>query len=178
MKKKWKQWQISFSWAQKLLQMVTAAMKLKDACSLEEKLWQTQTTNKKQRHHFANKAMAFPVVMYSCESWTIKMVQLKNWCFCTVVLDKTPGCLVLRVPWRARRSNQSVLQEINHKYSLEGLMLKLKLQHFGYLMQLTHWKRLWCWERLKTGGEGGDRGWNGWMASLTQWIWVWTNSGK
>ena len=65
------------------------------------------------------------------------------------------------------------------EYSLEGLMLKLKLQYFGHLMQkLTHWKRLWCWERLKRGGDGDDRGWDGWMASLTQWRWVWANSGR
>ena len=58
---------------------------------------------------------------------------------------------LLRVPWTARRSSQSILKEINPEYSLEGLMLKLKLQYFG---QLTHWKRPWCWERLKAGREG------------------------
>ena len=58
-------------------------------------------------------------------------------------------------------------------------MLKLKLQYFGYLMpKLTHWKRPWCWERLKAGGEGDDREWDGWMASLTQWTWIWVNSGS
>ena len=62
--------------------------------------------------------------------------------------------------------------------SLEGMMLKLKLQYFGHLMQrVTHWKRLWCWEGLGGGGEGDDRGWDGWMASLTRWTWVWVNSG-
>ena len=64
--------------------------------------------------------------------------------------------------------------EVNHK---EGL--KLKLQYFGHLMkEPTHWKRPWCWERLKAKGEGDDRGWDGWMASLTQWTWVWVNSGR
>ena len=58
-------------------------------------------------------------------------------------------------------------------------MLKLKLQYFGHLMQeLTHWKRPWCWERLTAGGDVGDRGWDGWMASPTQWTWVWVNSGR
>ena len=58
-------------------------------------------------------------------------------------------------------------------------MLKLKLQYFGYLMRRSDsWKRLWCWERLKAGGEGDDREWDGWMASLTQWMWVWVNSGS
>ena len=71
------------------------------------------------------------------------------------------------------------LKEISPGISLEGMMLKLKLQCFGHLMQgLTHWKRLWCWEGLGAGGEGDDKGWDGWMASLTQWMWVWVNSGS
>ena len=69
---------------------------------------------------------------------------------------------LLRVPQTAKRSNQLILKEINTEYSLEGLMLKLRLQYFGHLM-----RRPWCWERLKAGGEGDDRGWGGWMASLT-----------
>ena len=77
-----------------------------------------------------------------------------------------------------RKSNQSILKEINPVYSLEGLMLKLKLQYFGHFgKEPTHWKRPGCWERLRAWGEGADRGWDGWMASLTQWTWVWTNSG-
>ena len=86
---------------------------------------------------------------------------------------------ILRVPWTARRSNQSILKKIRPEYSLEGLMLKLKLQYFGHLMwRLTHWKRPWCWEGLGAGGEGDDRGWDGWIASLTRWTWVWVNSGS
>ena len=78
------------------------------------------------------------------------------------------GERLLRVPWTARRSNQSILNEISSKYSLERLMLKLKLQYFGHLMEeLTYLKRPWCWARLKVGGEGDDRGWDGWMAVLT-----------
>ena len=87
---------------------------------------------------------------------------------------------LLRVSWTARRSNQSILREISPEYSLEGLMLKLKLQYLAtWWKELTHWKRPWCWERLKA-GEGDDRGWDGWMASLTQWTlessgsWWWT----
>ena len=84
---------------------------------------------------------------------------------------------LLRVLWTARRSNQSILKEISPKYSLEGLMLKLKLQYFGtWCKEMIHWKRPWCWERLKAGGEGDDRGWGGWMASPTQWTWVWVDS--
>ena len=82
----------------------------------------------------------------------------------------------LRVPWIARRSNQSILKGVSPEYSLEGLMLKLKLQYFGLLMWRTHWKRPWCWERLKAGGERDNRGWDGWMASLTWWTWVWVSS--
>ena len=83
------------------------------------------------------------------------------------------------VLWAARRSNQSILKEISPEYSLEGLMLKLKLQYFGYLMQRTDsLEKPWCWERLKAGGEGDNRGWDGWMASLTQWTWVWVSSGS
>ena len=105
-------------------------------------------------------------VMYGYESWTIKkaehwrtdaseLVFFSNWCWRRL----------LRVPWTARRSNQSILKEISPEYSLEGLMLKLKHQYFG--KELTHWKRPWCYERLKAGEEGDDRGRDGWMASLT-----------
>ena len=90
---------------------------------------------------------------------------------------------LLRVPWTARRSNKSILKEISPEYSLEGLMLKLKLQMklntlATWCEELTHWKRSWCWERLKVWGEGDERGWDGWMASPTWWTWVWVNSGS
>ena len=86
---------------------------------------------------------------------------------------------LLRAPWTARSSNQSILKEISPEYSLEGLMLKLKLQYFGHLMQRTNLvERPWCWEWLKAGGEGGNRGWDGWMESPTQWAWVWASSGS
>ena len=75
-----------------------------------------------------------------------------------------------RVPWSARKSNQSILKDISPGCSLEGMMLKLKLQYFGHLMQRAgSWKRLWCWEELGAGREGDDRWWDGWMASLPQW---------
>ena len=118
------------------------------------------------------KAMVFPVVVYECESWTIKKAErwridaFKQWCWIRL----------LRVPWTARRSNQSILKEISPEYPLEGLMLKLKLQYLAtWCEELTHLKRPWCWERLKV-GEGDDRGWDSCMASLTQWTWVWVNS--
>ena len=121
------------------------------------------------------KAMVFPVVMYGCESWTVKKAECQRvdafelWCW---------GRL-LRVPWTGRRSNQSILKEISPGYSLEGLMLKLKLQDFGHLMRrVDSLERPWCWEGLGAGGEGDDRGWNGWMTSPTRWTWVWVNSGS
>ena len=93
---------------------------------------------------------------------------LMNWWFWIVIWRR-----LLKVPWTAKRSNQSILKEINPEYSLEGLMLKLKLQYFGHLMQ-----RPWFWERLKAGEEGDNRGWDGWMASPIPWTWVWTSSGR
>ena len=90
---------------------------------------------KKQRQHFANKGLSsqcygFSVVIYGCESWTIKKAERQR----TVAFELCWGRL-LRVPWIARRSNQSILTEFNSEYSLEGLMLKLKLRYFGHLMQ-------------------------------------------
>ena len=121
------------------------------------------------------KAMVFPVVMYGCESWTIKKAE--HWRF--VAFELWCWRRLLRVPWTPRRSNQSILKEISPEYSLEGLMLELKLQYFAtWCAELTHLKRPWCWERLKAGGEGDHIGWDGWMASLTQWTWVWLNSGN
>ena len=121
------------------------------------------------------KAMVSPVVTYGCGSWTIKKAEHRRidafevWCWRRL----------LRLPWTARRSNQSILKEISPEYSLEGLMLKLKLQSLAtWCEELTHWKRPWWWERLKVGGEGDNRGWDGWMASLTQWTWVWWWTGK
>ena len=99
----------------------------------------------------------------------------KNWCFWTVVLEKTLESL--RVPWTARRSNQSILKEIilgvhwkDWCWSWNSNILATSYE------ELTHWKRLWCWERLGAGGEGYERGWDGWMASPTQWTWVWVDS--
>ena len=102
----------------------------------------------------------------AAEHWRIDAFEL--WCW---------GRL-LRVPWTATRSNQSILKEMSPEYSLERLMLKLKLQYFGHLMwRSDHLKRPWCWEKLKA-AEGDDRGWDGWMASLIQWTQVWVNSGS
>ena len=121
------------------------------------------------------KDMVFPVVMYGCESWTIRNTEHQR----IDAFELWYWTRLLRVPWTARRSNQSILKEISPECSLEGLMLMLKLQYFGHLIwRLTQWKRPWCWEGLKVGGEVADRGWDGWMASPTWWAWVWVNSGS
>ena len=157
--------------------MVTAALKLKDACSLEEKLW-PESILKKQRHYFANKgsfgqSYGFPVIMYGCQSWTKKKAECQR-----IDAFKLRCCRRLsRVPWPAGKLNRSILKEINPEYSLKGLMLKLKLQYLGHLMwKPTHWKKPWCWEGLRA--EKGYRGWDGWVTSPIQCIWVWANSGR
>ena len=120
------------------------------------------------------KAVVFPVVMFRCESWTIKKAECRR----IDAFELWSWRRLLRVPWPAR-SNQSILKEISPGCSLEGLMLKLKLQYLATSCEeLTHWTRSWCWEGLGAGGEGDDRGWDGWMASPTQWTWVWVNSGS
>ena len=138
MANRWGKSERLFSWASKSLWTVTAAMKLKEACYLEIELWQPRQHIKKQRHHFVNKvclvkAMVFLVVIYGCENWTIKKAEhwgidaFEPWCWRRL----------LRILCTARRSNQSILNEINPEYSLEGLMLKMKLQYFGHQMQRT-----------------------------------------
>ena len=121
------------------------------------------------------KAMVFPVVMYGCESWTVKKAERRRidafelWCWRRL----------LRVPWTARRSNQSILKEsalgVHWKdwcWSWNSNTLATSCE------ELTHWRRLWCWEGLGAGGEGDNRGKDGWMASLTRWTWVLVNSGS
>ena len=103
------------------------------------------------------------------EHWALKNQCFWLWCWRRL----------LRVPWTARRSNQHILKDISTEYSLEGPMVKLKLQYLAtWCEELTHWKRPWWWERLEAGGELDDRGWDGWMALLTQWTWVWAGSGS
>ena len=119
------------------------------------------------------RAMVFPVVMYGCESWTIKKAEHGRidafglWCWRRL----------LRVPWTARRSNQSILKEISSEYSLERQMLKLKLQYFGHLLRRTDlFEKTLMLGKIESRGEGDNRGWDGWMASSTQRTWVWVNS--
>ena len=118
------------------------------------------------------KAVVFPVVMYRCESWTVKEAEhwridaFEVWCWKRL----------FRVPWTVRRSNPSILKEISPGCSWCWSWSSNTLA--TWWEELTHLKRLWCWERLRAGGEGDDRGWDGWMPSPTQWTRVWVNSGS
>ena len=120
------------------------------------------------------KAMVFPVVMYGYESWTIKQAEhwridaFELWCWRRL----------LRVPWTAR-SNQSILKEISPGCYWKDWCWSWNSNTLAtWCEELTHVKGPWCWERLRAGGEGDDRGWDGWMASPTQWSWVWVDSGS
>ena len=119
------------------------------------------------------KAMVFPVVMCGCESWTVKKAEHQR----IDAFELWYWRRLLRVPWTARRSNQSILTEIS-----PGILWKECCWSWNSSTlatsweELTHRKRLWCWETLGAGEEGDDRGWDGWMASRTQWMWVWVNS--
>ena len=120
------------------------------------------------------KALVFPVVMYGCESWTIKKDERQRiyafelWCWRRL----------LRVPWTARRSNQSILKEISPDIHWKDWCWSWNSNTLApWCEELTHLKRPWCWEWLKAGGDRDDRGWDGWMASLTQWTWVWVSLG-
>ena len=125
----------------------------------------------KHRHYFADKGLSsqsygFSSIMYICESWTIKKAEhqiidhFKLWCWRKL----------LRVPWTARKSTLNIhWKDWCWSWSFSNLSTWCK--------ELTHWKRLWCWERLRA-GEEGDRGWDGWMASLTRWTWVWASSRR
>ena len=121
------------------------------------------------------KAMVFPVVMYGCESWTIKKAECQRiaafelWCW------RRP----LRVPWTARRSNQSILKKSVLNIHWKNWCWSWNSNTLAtWCEELTHLKRPWCWDWLKAGGEGDNRGWDGWMASPTQWTWVWVSSGS
>ena len=122
-----------------------------------------------------NWSSSLGLFMYGCESWTIRKAEyqradaFKLWCWRRL----------LRVPWTTRRSNWSILKENNPEYSLEGLMPKLKLRYFGHLMWRSNsLEKILMLGKTEERGEGGNRGWDGWMASLTQWKQVWANSEK
>ena len=159
MGKQWKQCQTLFFRPPKSLQMVIAAMKLR-CLLLGRKVMTNPDSILKSRDitlptkvHLV-KAMVFPGVMHGCESWTIKKAECQR-------IDAFEACCwirLLRVPWTSRRSNQSILKEISPGCSLEGLMLKLKLHYFSYMMQRADsFEKILMLERLRA-GEGDDSG--------------------
>ena len=181
MGKQWKQWLTLFCGGSKINADGDCSHEIKRRLLLGRKVMTNLASILKSRDVtlstkvYLVKAMVLSVVIYGCESWTIEKAECRRidafelWCWRRL----------LRVPWTSRRSNQSILKEISPGYSLEVLMLRLKLQYFGHLMwRDDSLEKTWCWERLKAGGEGDDRGWDDWMASLTQWTWVWVNSGS
>ena len=158
--------------------MVTAAMELKDAYSLEGKVWKLRQHNQKQRHYFANKSPSSQGYGFSSghvwmseldceEGWA-----LKNWCFWTVVLEKTLECPLdcKEIQPVHSKGNRSWLFFGRNDVKAETPVL--------WPPHAKSWliRRLWCWEGLGAGGERDDRGWDGWMASPTRWTWVWVNS--
>ena len=164
MEKKWKQLQIFFldskitvdgDCSHEIKRLLLLGRKA--VTNLDSILRSRDTTLSTQFHIV--KAMIFLIVMYRCESWIIKKIEHRR----TDAFKLHCWRKCWRVLWTARRLNQSILKEINPQYSLEGLMLKLKLRYLDqHLLAITmmyfHWKRPWCWERLREGGEEGDRG--------------------
>ena len=151
---------------------------IKRCCSFDKNYDQPRQHIKKQRHYFANsgpssQGYGFP----SCHVWRWELDYKeswapKNWYFWIVVLEKT-----LESPLGCKEIQPVHPKGDQSGCSLKGLMLKLKLQYFGHPMRRADsFESPWCWERLRAGGEGDDRGWDVWMASLTQWTWVWVDS--
>ena len=177
MGKQWKQWQTLFSRAPKSQQMVTAAVKLrclllgrKAMKNLDSILKGSDITLPTKVHLV--KGMVFPTVMYGWESWTIKKAECQRTDAWTVVLEKT-----LDSPLECKeikpvnpKSNQSWIFIGRTDAEAEALIL--------WPPDAKNWLIAWWWERLKAGGEGDDRGWDGWMAPLTQWTWIWASSGR
>ena len=134
---------------------------------------------KKQRHYFASKGPSSQGYGFSsmCEGWTIKNSE----CWRTDAFGLWCWRRLLRVPWTARRSIQSILKECPQVLNIHWKDWCWSWNSntlATWCAELTHWKRSWCWERLVAGGEVDDRGWDGWMASLTWWTWVWADFGS
>ena len=176
MGKQWKQWQTLF-WGSKITADGDCSHEIKRRLLLGRKAMTNLDSMLKSRDITLPtkvrlvKAMVFPVVMYGCDSWTIKKAE----CWRIGAFELWCWRRLLRVPWTARRSNRPSDLSVHWQdwcWSWNSHTLAT------WCEELTHLKRPRCWERLKAGGEGDDRGWDGWMASLTQWTWFWVNSGS
>ena len=180
MGKQWKQWQTIF-WGSKITADGDRSHEIKQHLLLGRKVMTNLDSRLKSRDIALPtkvclvKAMVFPVIMYGCESWTIK--QAEHWridAFDCGVGEDSWEFLGLRGDPISPCYRRSVLS-VHWKdwcWSWNSNTLAT------WCKDLTHWKRPWCWERLKAGGEGDDRGWDGWMALLTLWTWVWVDSGS
>jgi len=166
-----------FSKAPKSLQMVTAAMKIRHLLLGRKAMTNLDSTLKSRNITLPTnvclvKALVFPVVMNGCESWTIKKAE--TWRIGAFELWHWRK--LLGVPWTARRSSQSILNEISPECSWKDWSWSWSSNPLAtWWKWLTHWKRFWYWARLKAGGEGNDREWDGWMASPNRWTWVWAS---
>ena len=166
------------SWAPKSLQMVAAAMKLKDACSWKKSYDKPRQHIKKQRHYFTGKGLSSQSHSFSGSHvwmWELHIKKAERWR--TETSELQCWRRLLRVPWTARRSNQSILKEISPEYSLKGLMLKLKLQYFGHLMWRTDsFEKILILGKTESRRRRGRQRMRGWMALSTQRTWVWASS--
>ena len=137
---------------------------------------------KNQRHYFANKGLSSQSSCFSSSHiWMCELDYKESWASknCHQAFELWFWRRLLRIPWTARRSNQFILKEINPEYTLEGMMLKLKLQYLSHLMRRTDsFVKTLMLEKIEGKRRGDNRRWGGWMASLTQWTWVWVNSGS
>ena len=154
-------------------------MKLKDNCFWEESYDKPRQHVKKQSHYFARKDLSSQSYGFSSSQvwmWELDYKEsgaLKNWCFWIVVLEKT-----LESPLDCKE-----IQPVHPKGEQSWIFIgsteaeaKTPNTLATWCKELTHWKRPWCWERLRARGEGDDRGWDGWMASPNLWTWVWVSS--
>ena len=144
--------------------LISISLKISEAMTNLDSVLKSRDITLSMKVHLV-KATVFPIVIYGCESWTIKKAECWR--------------RLLRVPWTARRSTLSILKEINPDIHWQDWCWRWNSNTLAtWYEEPIYWKRPWCWEKLKAGGEGDDRGWDGWMASLTQWTWVWASSGR
>ena len=161
MGKQWKQWETLFFLGSKITADGACSHEIKRYLLLGRKAMTNQDNILKSRDITLPtkvclvKAMFFPVIMYACESWTVQKAK----CWRIDAFELWCWRRLLRVPWAARRSNKSILKEISPEYSQEGLMLNWTSNTLAtWCEEMTHWKRPWCWERLRAGGEGDNKG--------------------
>ena len=181
MGKQWKQWQTLFYLGSKSIAVGDCSHEIKRHLLLGRKVATNLDSILKSRDITLLtkvclvKAVVFPVVMFGCESWTIKKAE----CWRIDAFELWCWRRLLRVPWTARRSNQSIIKEITWNIHWKDCCSSWNFNTLAtWCEDLTHWKRPRCWRRLKARGEGDNKGWDGWMASLTLWTWVWARSGS